>query len=80
MKMMSLNIQPTSPTRQVTRSLIGKFIHTFEDGEVSKQGVILGRPTPGMYLVQFFEWLSGGNGEQLLVPIEDMEGWRFLKR
>ena len=79
MKMMSLNHTATAATRQVTRSrvMIGKFFHTFENGEVSEQGVILGRPAPCIYLVQFHEWIGGYPGEQRLVAVADMAGWQF---
>jgi hypothetical protein len=60
-----------------TVRMIGKFFHSFENGEVDQQGVIVGRPTPGVFLVQFHEWLTGGPGKKILVPIADMAGWHF---
>lgn len=62
--------------------LIGKFFHTFETEDDVKyvvcQGHIVGEAKPGLFLVEYFDWLSGGmSSVQELVKIDDMTDWRF---
>jgi hypothetical protein len=53
--------------------LIGKYFHSAnEANQVEWQGVVIGEPHPGWYLVQLFEWASGDPSVQRLVPIEKM--------
>ncbi len=56
-------------------SLIGSFFHSAADP--GWQGLIVGEPAPGVYLVQTFSWLPGASGCQRLVPIDEMREWRF---
>lgn len=46
---------------------------------VQWQGQVLGQPNPGIYLVQLYEWLTGGASDQQLVRVEDMVGWSFYR-
>jgi len=46
---------------------------------VEWQGVVVGNPEPGWYLVQLFEWLMGEPNLRRLVKIEDMEHWLFYE-
>ena len=61
----------------------GKWFHTpmkDDEGEINGvgwQGNILAEPSPGVYLVQLFSWLSGAPTDQVLVPFEDMRDWVF---
>lgn len=58
--------------------LVGKYFHSAnETNKIEWQGVVIGEPHPGWYLVQLFEWTSGEPTVQRLVPIEKMIGWLF---
>jgi hypothetical protein len=58
--------------------LVGKYFHSAnETNKIEWQGVVIGEPRPGWYLVQLFEWSSGELDVQRLVPIEKMIGWLF---
>jgi hypothetical protein len=58
--------------------LVGKYFHSAnETNKIEWQGVVIGEPHPGWYLVQLFEWASGEPTVQKLVPIEKMVGWLF---
>jgi hypothetical protein len=59
-------------------NLVGKYFHSAnENNKIEWQGVVIGEPQPGWYLVQLFEWASGEPTVQRLVPIEKMIGWLF---
>jgi hypothetical protein len=61
-----------------TEKLVGKYFHSAnENNKVEWQGVVIGEPHPGWYLVQLLEWASGEARVQRLVPIEKMIGWLF---
>jgi hypothetical protein len=61
-----------------TEKLVGKYFHSAnENNKVEWQGVVIGEPHPGWYLVQILEWASGEPSVQRLVPIEKMIGWVF---
>jgi hypothetical protein len=39
--------------------LVGKYLHSAnENNKIEWQGVVIGEPHPGWYLVQLFEWAS----------------------
>ncbi len=57
--------------------LVGKFFHTFVDGQISWQGLITGEPASGYFLVQLFEWLCGGPSDKRLIHVSQMVGWTF---
>lgn len=57
--------------------LVGRWFHSLENGKISWQGVVLGSPEPGIYLVQTFEWFTGDPGVCHLIRIEDMTSWLF---
>lgn len=58
--------------------LVGQFFHTFgQDKKIEWQGYVIGRPEPGIYLVQLFSWLDGGETSRRLVPITKMSDWLF---
>ena len=60
------------------QEVVGKYFHSAnENNQVEWQGVVIGEPHPGWYLVQLFEWTSGEPSTQRLVPIEKMVGWLF---
>jgi hypothetical protein len=61
-----------------TEKLVGKYFHSAnENNKVEWQGVVIGEPHPGWYLVQLLEWASGEPSVQRLVPIEKMVAWVF---
>jgi hypothetical protein len=58
--------------------LVGKYFQSAnESNQIEWQGIVIGEPHPGWYLVQLFEWASGDPSVQRLVPIEKMIGWLF---
>ena len=57
--------------------LVGKCFHSIVDDTVQWQGVVIGRPEPGWYLLQLFSWVMGEHSNQQLVRIEEMRGWLF---
>jgi hypothetical protein len=64
-------------TKKQDTNLIGQFFHSIEDGKINWQGVVIGNPLPGWYLVQLYEWLMGEPNVQRLVKIEEMHTWLF---
>lgn len=65
-------------TATETENLVGKYFHGLnENNKVEWQGVVIGEPRPGWYLVQLFDWASGKPSVQRLVPIEKMNAWLF---
>ena len=59
-------------------NLVRKYFHgANENSRVEWQGVVIGEPRPGWYLVQLFDWASGEPSVQRLVPIEKMVAWLF---
>lgn len=59
-------------------TLVGKYFHSAnENNKVEWQGVVIGEPHSGWYLVELFDWASGEPSVQRLVPIENMIGWLF---
>lgn len=58
--------------------LVGQYFHSLDaNGKVHWQGVVIGNPEPGWYLLQLFEWLGGSPNVQRLAKIEDMATWLF---
>jgi hypothetical protein len=59
-------------------NLVGRYFHTFTDeGLVEYQGVVLGEPHHGFFLVRTFEWLAGSPYCERLYRIDDMLDWWF---
>ena len=72
----SLSLEAATATE--TERLVGKYFHAAnEDNKVEWQGVVIGEPHPGWYLVQLFDWASGKPSVQRLVPIGNMNAWLF---
>lgn len=54
-------------------ALVGKcFVIFGEDGQWNYQGEVIGRPEPGIYLVQFFDVIMGRESTMSLFPITEM--------
>ena len=65
-------------TASKAEKLVGKYFHgANENNKVEWQGVVIGEPNPGWYLVQLFDWATGNPSAQRLVPIEKMNAWLF---
>jgi hypothetical protein len=60
-----------------TTAFVGQCFHSVENKEICWQGMVIGNPEPGWYLVQLYEWLMGSPNVQRLVRIEDMQDWMF---
>lgn len=60
-------------------SLVGQYFHTLKADKVHWQGVVIGNPEPGWYLVQLCEWLFGNTSDRRIVRIEEMSKWVFYK-
>lgn len=56
-------------------SLVGSYFHS--DAERGWQGLVVGEPSPSVYLVQVFSWIDGSLSDQLLVPLSSMMDWAF---
>jgi hypothetical protein len=67
-----------SMNKEAIGTLTGKYFHSVKtDREtIEWQGKFLGLASPGLYRVQLFEWLTGCESDQLLVPATDMRYWR----
>jgi hypothetical protein len=68
--------------------LVGKWFHSLKkdpryprcvNGIVEWQGQIIGKPEPGWYLIQLYEWFMGSQTDQRLVPFAEMAGWLFYE-
>src|SRR5438067_12730840 len=60
--------------------LVGKYFHSAdENNKVEWQGVVIGEPHAGWYLVQLFDGASDEPSVERLVPIEKMVGWLFYR-
>ena len=47
-------------TATKAEKLVGKYFHgANENNKVEWQGVVIGEPNPGWYLVQLFDWATG---------------------
>lgn len=61
--------------------LEGKYFHSLIQKDkairIQWQGLVLGSPEQGWYLVQLFSWLTGEPTAQCLVPFEQMRDWLF---
>ena len=60
-----------------TKTLEGKFFHTFIDKQIEWQGYIISEPKNDFFLVQLFDWILGEPSNQKLVNINDMLSWNF---
>ncbi|SRR6266478_4993402 len=65
--------------KEAVGTLTGKYFHSVKSDRttIEWQGKFLGLASPGLYRVQLFEWVSGSESDQLLVPAVDMRYWRI---
>jgi hypothetical protein len=58
-------------------SLVGKFFHSVDADKktIKWQGQIVDEVAPGVFLVQLYEYLMGGESTQVIVPISEMAYW-----
>jgi hypothetical protein len=71
--------QKNEKPEQPDGRLIGKHFFSIENKKPKWQGIVIGQPQPGFYLVQLFDWLMGKPGVQKLVPIAEMRTWFFYE-
>jgi hypothetical protein len=64
--------------KEAIGTLTGKYFHSVKSDRetIDWQGKFLGLASPGLYRVQIYEWITGSEYEQLLVPATDMRYWR----
>lgn len=61
-------------------SLVGHYFHSIsKTGKVQWQGIVVGNPEPGWYVLQLFEWLVGEQSVRRLAHLQDMRDWLFYK-
>ena len=54
------------------KSIVGLYLHTFDDDSVFVlQGQIVGKEE-GYYIVQTFSWMDGTNNRIVLIPFSDL--------
>jgi hypothetical protein len=65
--------------KEAIGTLTGKFFHSVKSDKttIEWQGKFLGLASPGLYRVQTYDWIVGGEYEQLLVPAVDMRYWKI---
>jgi hypothetical protein len=60
--------------------LIGRSFHSFNDnGDLSWQGRVESKVDEGVYLVQLYDWIDGGESNLRLVKILAMVDWYFYQ-
>ena len=68
--------QKPSPNPQASKPahpLVGRAFHSYSpDGDTRWQGVVEADLGDGYLLLQLFEWMMGGNSQQVIVHISDM--------
>jgi len=55
---------------------VGRFFHSFKDGKVQWQGVVL-NVIGSVCLVQLFSWLTGDDSNQVEVYLDETKNWSF---
>jgi hypothetical protein len=60
----------TAMNKEAIGTLTGKLFHSVKSDRetIEWQGKFLGLASPGLYRVQLYEWFTGCESEQLLVP------------
>jgi hypothetical protein len=58
--------------------LVNQMFYAVEKGKLTWQGVVIGNPEPGWYLIQLYSHLTGNPTNQRLVKIESMSEWLFF--
>jgi hypothetical protein len=64
--------------KRVKDPLVGKYFHSVKEDRktIEWQGEITAR-VGDSYLLQLFEWVAGYESNQSLVPIADLNYWKF---
>ena len=61
------------PTPTPPAGPVGRFFHTLDDdGVVREMGKVVTQVDSTHYLLQFFEWLAGGDTYQSIYSVEQM--------
>ena len=58
--------------------LVNQMFYAVEKDKVTWQGVVIGNPEPGWYLIQLFSHVTGNPTNQRLVRIDSMGEWLFF--
>jgi hypothetical protein len=70
------NTASNAPKPQASKPahpLVGRALHSYSpDGDTRWQGVVEADLGDGYLLLQLFEWMMGGNSQQIVVHISDM--------
>jgi hypothetical protein len=69
--------KPAAKPKAAQHPLVGKFFHSLEADKktINWQGTVKAEVAPGLLLVQLFEWIVGGECNQIVVPVADMTYW-----
>jgi len=54
--------------------LKGKYFHIYENGEIERQGMVVGAVGLEYYLIQYFDFLIGEPSDMSLVTLSDISG------
>jgi len=58
--------------------LIGRYFHQLDlANEIGWQGVVVGTPCEGFYLVQLLSWIDGKPTFSKIINIKEMQLWQF---
>ena len=67
-----------SPQRSSGVALVGQLFHEVKtNGDINRQGRIIGNPEPGWYYAELFSWITGLPTCRTLIRLEEMENWLF---
>jgi hypothetical protein len=69
--------KPTRKPKDAASPLVGKFFHSYVEGKMEWQGLVLGALPGDRFLVQLFGWIDGYPTDQLIVRLDDMSAWKF---
>ena len=59
--------------KAISEPLVGRYFHIWgDDGTISRQGCVIAQIDPTHYLVQFYEWFTGGASTLHVYTIDSM--------
>jgi hypothetical protein len=60
--------------KAISEPLVGRYFHIWgDDGTISRQGCVIAQIDPTHYLVQFYEWFTGGASTLHVYTIDSMD-------
>lgn len=58
---------------ETANPLVGRcFVYFDDEGKVARQGVVRAAPEPGLYLIQYFDWIAGAPSTLRLVTAAEL--------